>query len=100
MCIASTQANPDNCPQGLSAGLGTSASAVHWSWDTDPVAGAKVSFDDQTGILNVTGNYAASGTYTQSLLGAINSRTSASSGTYEAQLIVDGGSLRVVTVRG
>jgi hypothetical protein len=99
-CIASTQANPDDCPQGLSAGLGTSASPVHWNWDSDPMAGAKVAFDDQTAIFLVTNTFAASGTYSQNLLGTSSSRTARSSGTYEAELVDDSGSLRVVTITG
>ena len=99
-CIASPQPNPDNCPQGLSVGLGSSSTTVHWSWDADPMAGSKVAFDDQSGIVRVTGNYAATGTYTQSLLGTSSSRTSHSSGSYEAALILDGGDLRVVAITG
>jgi hypothetical protein len=99
-CIGSTQATPDNCPQGLSVGLGSATTSVRWSWDSDPMAGAKVVFDDQTGILAVTGPYAASATYVQSLLGTSSSRTSHSSGTYEAQVIYDSGSLRTVTING
>jgi hypothetical protein len=99
-CIGSTNANPDDCPQGLSAGLGTSASAVHWSWDSDPMGAAKVTFDDQSGILLVTGKYAATGTYTWTLLGSQNSRTSHSAGTYEAQVVLEDDSLKVVTIKG
>jgi hypothetical protein len=99
-CITSTQPNPDNCPEGLSVGLASPSTAVHWSWDSDPMAGAKVAFDGQTGILSVTGSYAASGAYDQSLLGTASSRTSRSSGTYEAQVIYDTSGLRAVAVTG
>ena len=99
-CIASPQPNPDNCPQGLSPGLGSSSTTVHWSWDADPMVGSKIAFDDQSGIFRVTGDYAATGTYSQSLLGATSNRTSHSSGTYAADVIFDAGSLRVAAISG
>lgn len=99
-CIAATQPRPDNCPQALGPGLGSPSTTVRWTWTSDPIVGAKVAFDDQTGIFRVTGHYNANGTFIQSLLGATSNYTSRSSGAYEADVIDDSGTLRVVTIQG
>lgn len=97
-CIAKTEPSPDDCPQSLSPGV--QATGLHWTWDSDPMAGATASFDAQTGIYHVIGRFAATATYAESLLGTTGQRTGHSSGKYDAELVLDGASLHVVTING
>ncbi|HUY99457.1 MAG TPA: hypothetical protein VMU89_03840 [Thermomicrobiaceae bacterium] len=95
-CQARSDPSPDDCPQSLSPG--TEAVGLQWSWDSDPMAGASPSFDGQTGIYHVAGKFAATANYTESLLGTISARSGHSSGKYDAELVLDGGSPRVVMI--
>ena len=95
-CQARSDPSPDDCPQSLSPG--TEAVGLHWSWDSDPMASATPSFDGQTGIYHVTGTFAASAAYTESLLGTTSARTGHSAGKYDAEIVLDGTNLRVVTI--
>ena len=97
-CIVKSDPSPANCPQSLTPG--TRAVGLGWSWDSDPMAGASASFDGQTGIYHVTGKFATTATYTESLLGTTSARSGRSSGLYDAELIFDGDQLKVVTISG
>ena len=97
-CAAKRELFPQDCPQHGS--LGVQAVDVHWAWDSDPLAAATVSFDGQTGIFHAIGKFAATATYSQSLLGSSGTRTDHSSGSYDAELVLDGTGLRLVTIKG
>jgi hypothetical protein len=95
-CQARSDPLPDDCPQSLSPGI--EAVGLHWSWDSDPMVGASPSFDGQTGIYHVTGKFAATANYTESLLGTTSARSGHSAGKYDAELVLDGATPRVVTI--
>jgi hypothetical protein len=83
-----------DCPQDLIRAI---ADNVRWTLNGDPLASATVTFDSQTGVFKVHGNFSTTASF------QINGyTTSGDSGTttYDAHVLWDGQSLQVVTIAG
>jgi len=93
-CAAAKVAEVADCPQQLGSG-GTSN--VTWSMTGDPLSGATVNFDPDSGLITVHGNFHMSATY--DWLGTYASADSATVA-YNADLFWDGQALQLVTIDG
>lgn len=97
-CLASTSIRPDGCPQHANLAFGTVSNLV-WKADRDPVSGAAVSFDGDTGLFTVVGTYAMTATYDLAdPYQATRHITDPDSGGYKADLFWDGQKVVFVTL--
>jgi hypothetical protein len=93
-CAAAKVGNVADCPQQLGSGGTTN---VRWSMTGDPLSGATVNFDPDSGLITVHGNFQMSATY--DWLGTYTSADSATVA-YSAYLYWDGRALQLVTIDG
>ncbi len=93
-CAAAKVARVADCPQQLGVGGTTN---VRWSMTGDPLSGATVNFDPDSGLITVHGNFRMSATY--DWLGTYTSADSATVA-YNADLYWDGQALQLVTIDG
>ena len=93
-CASAKSWAPADCPQRLSA---PDASNVGWTLNGDPVGGSSVTFDQNSGLLFVKGNFAMTANF--DISGYPYSRPSYNT-TYEADLFWDGQALQLVTISG
>lgn len=90
---ATTEPMPPACPQPATPMYDTS---VRWRFQGDPVLNiSQPTFDPSTGLIHVTGSYAAIGHTTD--LGFSNDYTQ--SGNYDAVLVEDAGTLRCLQIQ-
>ncbi len=81
--VTSSGGSPD-CPQSHFAYMATNSA---WSLNGDPLAGATVGFDEQTGILTVDGSYSMTFSYDSPFSGH---QTDVQQGNYKAYVLWDG----------
>ncbi len=93
-CAAAKVQDVADCPQQLGVGGTTN---VRWSMTGDPLSGATVNFDPDSGLITVHGNFRMSATY--NWLGTYTSADSATVA-YSAYLYWDGQALQLVTIDG
>ena len=93
-CAAARAAAQADCPQGLAS---PDVSNVSWSLSGDPLSAATVSFDPQSGLYTVQGNFNMTTQYY--VQGYPYSRPSYTT-TYKAYLLWDGQALRLITISG
>ena len=87
-------AAPADCPQRLSA---PDSSNVSWTLNGDPVGGSSVTFDQNSGLFTVKGNFAMTANF--DISGYPYSRPSYNT-TYEAYLLRSAQALQLVTISG
>jgi hypothetical protein len=89
-CAASTSSAPAGCPQAALI-LGATNNFA-WKLDSDPMAGATVSFDGDRSMFVVSGNYSMTANWTETYPYDPNPhpRTKTSSGSYLGDLFWDG----------
>src|SRR6266851_1228258 len=93
-CASLTGLSPADCPQAEGRAY---ANNVHWQLIGDPMAGAGISFDTNTGIYTVTGTFEMSDT------ASVNGYSSNGSSYYDhfiAYLLWNGDALQLVTIAG
>jgi hypothetical protein len=93
-CAAARAAAQADCPQGLAF---PDVTNVSWSLSGDPLSAATVSFDPQSGIFTVQGNFNMTTQYY--VQGYPYTRPSYNT-TYKAYLLWDGQGLKLVTISG
>ena len=93
-CAGARAAAQADCPQGLAF---PDVSNVTWTLNGDPLSGATVSFDPQSGLLTVQGNFNMTTKYY--VQGYPYTRASYNT-TYKAYLFWDGQALKLVTISG
>src|SRR5258708_4910655 len=93
-CAAVSAETVANCPQ---AAPDVIIANVHWGLNGDPVLGSTVTYDGQTGLLTVHGNFSMSVSYTW--FGSPQNRSSYVTA-YYAYLFWDGQALQLITIEG
>jgi len=93
-CASLQGLKPADCPQGLISAYATN---VHWSLSGDPMAGASVAFDENTGVFTVTGSFQMNASYQ---ISGYPSSDSSYYDHYYAYLLWNGQALQVVTIAG
>jgi len=93
-CAKVSAAFVANCPQ---AAPDTIIRNVHWKLSGDPTLGATVTFDGESGLLTVHGNFSMAVSYTW--FGSSRNRSSYVTA-YDAYLFWDGQTLQLVTIEG
>jgi hypothetical protein len=93
-CVTGKSDFVSDCPQALAT---ADAGSVHWRISGDPLSGATVQFDPNTGLFTLSGTFNMSASYTW--LGNPESATSLTSA-YAAYLFWDGQALNLVTIDG
>jgi hypothetical protein len=94
-CAAVSSGNPADCPQGWPFPGGTNFS---WTLNGDPMAGATVDFNQDSGLFTVQGHFSMTAHY--SIAGyAVYSHDSPTT-TYNALLYWDGQKLVLITIAG
>lgn len=94
-CAAAQAQNVADCPQEL---VEAGPTNISWSMIGDPLAGASVMFDPNSGLYTVHGNFNMTASYTTwyGSPRSMNSLTPA----YDAYLFWDGQGLKLVTISG
>ena len=94
-CVAATSAPlPPQCPiDPYSSATGNNA---RWRLTADPLLNAQESFDSASGLIHVTGSYAMSVAYSETLLGQ---QHDSSSGNYDAAICLDGTKVDVLQIQ-
>jgi hypothetical protein len=93
-CAKSTTAATSDCPQEI---VDYEPHNISWSMSGDPLAGATISFDSNTGLITVRG----SDTMTASYVTAGSAKSDSSfTRSYVAYLLWDGQGLQLVTILG
>jgi hypothetical protein len=93
-CAAISAETVANCPQ---AAPDVIIANVHWGLNGDPVSGATVTYDGNSGLLTVHGNFSMSVSY--SWFGNARNRSSYVTA-YDASLFWDGQALQLITIDG
>ena len=93
-CAGARAVAQADCPQKLAA---ADPSNVSWQLSGDPLSAATVSFDQQSGMITVQGNFNMTATYY--ILGYSNTGSSDTT-TYKAYLLWDGQALKLITISG
>lgn len=93
-CASARAAAQADCPQGLAF---PDVSNVSWTLSGDPVSAATVSFDPQSGLFTVQGNFNMTTKYY--VQGYPYTRPSYTT-SYKAYLLWDGQALKLVTISG
>lgn len=95
-CAAATTAQVNDCPQLTTLSI-VDATNVRWTLSGDPLAGSTVTFDGDTSLLRVAGDFSM--TIDFDMAGSHYQGASAAK-RYEADLFWDGSALQLVTVQG
>jgi hypothetical protein len=93
-CAGARASAQADCPQKLFA---ADPSNISWQLSGDPLSGATVSFDQQSGVLTVQGNFNMTATYY--IIGYPYTQSSDTT-SYTAYLLWDGQALKLVTISG
>jgi hypothetical protein len=93
-CAKSTTAVTPDCPQEL---VDYQPYNINWSMSADPLAGATISFDSNTGFITVRGNDTMTASY---LTGGIAKSGASFTRSYVAYLLWDGQGVQLVTILG
>jgi hypothetical protein len=94
-CISVSAEFVSDCPQAAPDAIITD---VHWSLEGDPLAGATVNFDPDTGLLTVHGNFSMAVSY--KWFGNFARSGHSYIKAYDAHLFWDGQSLQLVNIDG
>jgi hypothetical protein len=83
------RADAERLPRpGVRGGRPQPDSGAQWSLDADPLLNDRVTFDSQTGIVHVVGDYVM--TFTYRLESGLPTSPIHSSGSYDASVMLDG----------
>jgi hypothetical protein len=93
-CARGRAASLADCPQGLAFPL---ASNISWKLSGNPLSAATVSFDQNSGLFTVQGNFSMNTTY---YVGGYPYTRPSYLSTYMAYLLWDGHALKLITISG
>lgn len=93
-CASVQSGSPADCPQQY---FFPDAQDIHWNLKGDPLSGASVSFDQNSGLFTVHGRFDMNASYTVN--GYADSHPSDTVG-YDTYLVWDGQNLQLVTIAG
>jgi hypothetical protein len=100
-CVATTVIAPPDCPQAdLNQSVGGRLENIQWHLTGDPVASAQITFDSAKDLLQVTGTFAMSVDYDFVDLGRIHHTDRSTNTRFEADLLWDGTTLKLVSITG
>ncbi|RKT87332.1 hypothetical protein SAMN05421805_13310 [Saccharopolyspora antimicrobica] len=94
-CAATPEpAMPPTCPD-VGPVPAPSDTPVHWSFDGDPALNTRRAFDQDSGLIEVVGSYAATAQYSDPIFGA---SSTTHDGNYRASLVIESGALKVLQI--